>query len=454
VAVPYNQNVGFTQEFDKGCREMASVRISPDGASKAVWASVGGKDGCDNGKFDTGSAKGGDYGVLMEVLDKGSRQGVKWVPNSGVQSRDQLPRDLADEKGKLQRPFAAYDTTRNRIVFGQGTFDDAFEQESQEKVYAATFQGSRVNVKELRVGGTQPGRRFSSCAAYVKDDDQGLDGLLVLGGESVAEGSKKEVWWIDYSGGPNGEWVDITGLFGNMDDFGYRRGGACSYNPATKHFYSWMGRANASIPDGNKRSSGVWRTDLSGLADAVANSSASLTWERLAKDNQAEISGRRLIPSVYSWKHNMIFALGGRNDLDEYSDAWVIAPGLTGESCASWNPYAAFAPPPTSTPAPTAIPPTPDPNQPTAEPNPPTPTPVNPGEGITVCSQAEGKVPGAARNAAAANPQAVAGYDTPCNPNVAYNPITNPLRKSLGLRNPNLPYHPIYNGLILKCGCP
>jgi hypothetical protein len=239
-----------------------------------------------------------------------------------------------------------------------------------------------------------------------------------------------------------------------MDDIGYRRGGACAYNPNTKHFYSWMGRANASIPDGNKRSSGVWRTDLSVLGEAVANSSATLAWERLAKDKQAEIEGRRLIPSVYSWKHNMIFALGGRNDLDEFSDAWVIAPGVTGDDCASWNPYAAFAPPPTSTPAPTAVPPTPDPSMPTSEPNPPTPTPVNPAEGITVCTQAESKVPGAARNAAAANPQAVAGYGTPCNPNVAYNPITNPLRKSLGLRNPNLPYHPIYNGLILKCGCP
>jgi hypothetical protein len=109
--------------------------------------------------------------------------------------------------------------------------------------------------------------------------------------------------------------------------------------------------------------------------------------------------------------------------------------------------------PPTAVP-PTAVPPTPDPNQPTALPDPPTVTPVSPSEGIQVCSQVEGKVPGAARNAASANPQSVAGYNTPCNPNIRTNPVTNPLRKSLGLRNPNLPYHPLYNGLVLKCGCP
>ena len=109
--------------------------------------------------------------------------------------------------------------------------------------------------------------------------------------------------------------------------------------------------------------------------------------------------------------------------------------------------------PPTNTPAPPTN--TPDPAaSPTPDTAPPSPTPVNPAEGITVCTQAEGKVPGAARNAASANPSGVAGYNTPCNPNTPFNPVTNPLRKSLGLRNPNLPFHPIYNGLVLKCGCP
>ena len=115
---------------------------------------------------------------------------------------------------------------------------------------------------------------------------------------------------------------------------------------------------------------------------------------------------------------------------------------------------AEVAAPPTATMAPPTA--TTDPSQPTPTPDmaPPTATPISPSEGIQVCASVEGKVPGAARNAAAGNPQGVAGYNMACNPNVPSNPVTNPLRKSLGLRNPNLPYHPIYNGLVLKCGCP
>ncbi len=110
------------------------------------------------------------------------------------------------------------------------------------------------------------------------------------------------------------------------------------------------------------------------------------------------------------------------------------------------------AAPPTATMAP----PTNTPGGPaTATPaRPVPPTLIPPTAGITVCTSVEGKVPAAAQNAASGNPQGVAGFNTPCNPNIASNPITNPLRRSLGLRNPNLPFHPIYNNLVLKCGCP
>ena len=46
--------------------------------------------------------------------------GVRWVANSGVSP---LPDGLLkDNKGKLARLFATYDSQRSRLIFGQGTF--------------------------------------------------------------------------------------------------------------------------------------------------------------------------------------------------------------------------------------------------------------------------------------------------------------------------------------------
>lgn len=48
----------------------------------------------------------------------------------------------------------------------------------------------------------------------------------------------------------------------------------------------------------------------------------------------------------------------------------------------------------------------------------------------------------------------VYGYGMACNPNVPFNPVSNPMRSHLALRNPNVPYHPMFNALVWKCGCP
>ena len=446
TTINYSGSVGYTREQDKGCREMASLQLAP-----SKWLSVLGKDGCDNGNVDASSKKGGDVKAL-QIGETADRAGVRWLNDKlNVGS---VPRDLATNKGKLVRHFAVLDTQRGRGIFGQGTFDDEKDQETQDKVYSAVASGSNWNVREMHPSGNVPTKRFSSCAAYVYDADSGVDGVIVLGGQQGGPSgssttSYKEVWWLDFSSNQNGVWSDITARFANMDEIGYRRGGACAYDPDSKMFYSWMGRADASVPDGKKRSAGAWRVDLATLGDA----SASLSWQRLAKDDLGGIEGRRLIPSVYDRANKRLFVMGGRNDLDEYKDVWAIYPDVTGADCDALDPYAPFAPQPTEPPPPTN---TPDPSMPTNTPVAavPTPTPLNPAEGIQVCARIEGRVPGAARNAAAGNPQSVAGYNTPCNPNVPHNPVTNPLRKNLGLRNPNLPYHPIYNGLVLKCGCP
>ncbi|MFN2114370.1 MAG: hypothetical protein ACK2T6_01570 [Anaerolineae bacterium] len=423
--VPYPHTVGYTRDFDKGCREQTSVMIT-----STLWASVGGKDGCDNGNVDSGK-KGGDIKVLT-VGDTADTIGVRWENQSGVVAGS-LPPLLASNKMKLIKNFAAYDTKRERIVFGQGAFDDRYDSTTRSEVYQAKRVGHGWSVTQLRPSGTVPYKRFSSCAAYVGDEAAGLDGIIVLGGQEggVHGKSLKEVWWLDFSSGSNGEWTEITDRFANMDDLGYRRGGACAYDAETKKFYSWMGRADETVPDGAKRSAGFWRTDLSQLADETA----PLTWERLAKDLQADVEGRRLIPSVWDPVNKRFFVIGGRNGNDEWSDTWAIYPDVTGQACTDLDPYAPFAKPAVPTPTPR---PTEDPTQP--------PQPME-------CPQLEGKAPPQVIADALANPSTVAGWLKPVNPNMPAGPA-NPLKHWLSLGNLGVPWHPVYNDVEYKAGCP
>jgi hypothetical protein len=438
--INYSANVGYLRETDRGCREMASVQIAPD-----RWVSVGGKDGCD-GDADR---KGGDIKEIV-VGASADSTGVRWVPNSQA-DRDSLPTELADEKFKLLRLFAAWDGERNRIVFGQGTFDDEKDSLTQDETYQAVRRGSIWNVSQLRPTGQAPSRRFGTCAAHVFQEDTGVDGLLVLGGQQGGTSgttSYKEVWWLDFSKSPQGEWTEITSRFANMDEIGYRREGACAYNPDTKVFYSWMGRASSSIPDGASRSSGAWMVDLAQLGDT----GAQLTWQRLAKDKADDPKGRHLLPSVYDAQNNRFFAIGGRNDLDEWQDVWAIYPGVTGTACANLDVYAPFRPSVTpTTPAP-GTPTTPAPGTPTTRTptSPPTTPPPPPAE---ACAYLSTQVPAQAIADAIANPASVRGYQMLCNPNVAPSPF-NTVRSRLSMQNPAKPYHPLFNALVWSCGCP
>lgn len=445
VDVPYNANTGYTRFTDKGCREMGGVMLPPSGASSR-WLSVFGKDGCDNGAFDTSGKKGGDIQQLS-IGSTGNSAGVSWVPNSGAQT---LPDELAENKGRLVRLFSAYDTERGRVVFGQGTYNEERAELTNDEIYTAKPTGNKWQVSALRTDGPLPSARYGSCAAYVYDQDTGVDGVLVLGGQqggTVDTASYKEVWWLDFASREAGTWRNITGLFDNMDAFGYRREGACAYNPGTKQFYSWMGRANASIPDGASHSSGVWRTNLSSLGEALQGN-ATLNWERLAKDKLPGVDGRRLIPSVYDWANNRLFALGGRNGLSEFADSWVIYPDVTGAACDDLQVVVDVPTPgPTSPPPPTR---TPDPGgSATAVP----PPPLDPGAGLAACAYLLGRVPNAAVNEAVANPDRVYGYNVQCFPNRPASPF-NRLRNKLSLRNPSVDYHAVFNGLVWKCGCP
>jgi len=448
--IPYGGSVGYTQDTDKGCRELASVQLSDTNS-----ASVFGKDGCDNGAFDSGKA-GGDIKEL-QVGDGASASGIRWVPNSGA---SELLDDLKDNKGKLVRLFAAWDAQRSRIVFGQGTFNDEIEDQSQEIVYAAKKVGSKYQIGKLRPTGDIPVRRYGSCAAYIHDQAAGVDGVLILGGqegapERIPATTYAEVWWLDFSRNANGQWTNISSRFTNLvkdpDNpsapyLGGRREGACAYDAETKTFYSWMGRASASVPDGASHSTGAWRVNLSQLGDA----NAKLTWERLAKDNTPGLKGRRLFPSVWDSVNKRMFAIGGRNDLAAMQDVWAIYPDVTGEACANLDPFAPFRPGtvPTATP-PVGPGPTSTPGQGPAPTNTPAPPPPTAPE---ICDNIRERVPAAVLNAALAAPQSVQGWDQLCNPNVAPS-LVNVKRNRLTMQDPGKKFHPLFNSLVWRCGC-
>lgn len=440
--IPYSSSVGYTQDTDKGCREMANVQVSDTN-----WISVFGKDGCDNGAFDTSSKKGGDIKELTVGADA-SPAGVKWVGNSGA---SELIGELKDNKGKLARLFAAWDQQRSRVVFGQGTFDDERDQSSQDAVYAAKKVGSKFQLTELKPGGPIPVKRFGSCAAYVSDKDAGVDGIIVLGGqqgnpEGVAAVSYKEVWWLDFKSNANGTWSNITGRFGNMDAIGFRREGACAYDPASKHFYSWMGRADSKIPDGASHSTGAWRVSLAQLGDT----NASLTWERLAKDNTKGLSGRRLVPSVWDAANKRMLVVGGRVGNDALKDVWAIYPDVTGAACEALDPYAPFRPG-VATPTPTrpsggTVAPT---NTPGGGGGTPVPTAVM----ARSCPQLQGRVPDQVIADGLANPARVQGWGIPANSSLPIG-ASNPPRSWLSLKDYGKAFHPVYNSVVYKAGCP
>lgn len=445
-AIPYSNAVGYAQDTDRGCREGTTVQLSDSN-----WASVFGRDGCDNGRFDTAKKTGGDIKEL-QVLGDAAAAGVKWVPNSGVA---ELIGDLKDQAGRLIRPFAAWDAQRSRIVFGQGTFNGELDSESQDTVYAAKKVGSQFQLTELRPSGTAPVKRFGACSAYVYDKDLGLDGIFILGGqqgapERIPATTYKEAWWLDFKqSASNGAWVNLTGRIENWDDFGARREGACAYDAAGKRFYSWMGRTAGTYPDAARRSTGVWRMDLSGLADATAK----LRWERVAKDNTAGLEGRRYIPSIWDAANKRMLVVGGMGGSDElaaFRDTWAIYPDVKGAACESLDVFAPFRQGGVSTPtsaAPTRTPGGPTAELPTAAPRPT----VN--DVPEICEAIKARVPAAVINEAVAAPATVAGHGMACNPNLPVG-ANNPLRRYLGLRNPAAPYHPIFNGVVWKCGCP
>jgi hypothetical protein len=425
--VGYSTLNGWTQGVRMGCREAASIQISDQ-----LFAAVGGTGGCDGGRFN----RGGDV-KQISIGDTADTAGVNFVPGTGA---DSLVWDLSTRNGTLRRHFATYDSQRGRVIFGQGTFNSTRETETHPEVYMAHIEGSKFHLMVLHPTGLAPDRRYGSCGAYVYDKDLGLDGVLVLGGRqggpsNTGKHFDVELWLLDFSKDDmNGEWVDLTPRIANIKDFGLRADGACAYDPGTRKFYTWMGTADAKIPQGAGNSSGAWRLDVTDVVDPAK----PLTWERLAPDNTKGILGRTQIPNVWDAKNKRMFVIGGKASLNEFNDVWAIYPDVTGDACLSLDPYAPYAPTnPTATPVrpPTATP----------EPLPPL-TPM-------ACPQLTGLVPDPVVAAAIADPAKVQGWGELWNPNLPVGP-NNPYRTNLGLQNPSAPYNPTYNNIMFKAGCP
>ncbi|MFQ5492130.1 MAG: hypothetical protein ACE5GE_15545, partial [Phycisphaerae bacterium] len=160
------------------------------------------------------------------------------------------------------------------------------------------------------------------------------------------------------------------------------------------------------------------------------------------------VNGRRLIPSVFDFANKRMFAIGGRNGLDEYKDVWAIYPDVTGAACQNLDPYEPYRPsvPPTATTGPTRVPPTPGPG-PTGQPwQPPAPNPQP-------CDQITNRVP----NAVIAQALASKGTDPSnfllCNPGLPISPY-NHYRDRLSLQDFGKNYHPVFNPVQWQCGCP
>ena len=98
----------------------------------------------------------------------------------------------------LVRAFSVKDAKRGRVIIGQGTFETEFEQTSQDEVYQGLLQGRTWNVNQIFPKGPIPTRRYSSCAAYIYNEDEGLDGVLVMGGNTGGPAAEtlEEVWWL------------------------------------------------------------------------------------------------------------------------------------------------------------------------------------------------------------------------------------------------------------------
>lgn len=317
----YSRSVGYQQRRDRGCRDMASVML-PAG----TWLSVMGKGGCDNGRFSKSSG-GGDL-VALQMSGPTARSGPTWVGGGGV---TELVGALASEKGRLTKPFATYDSRRDRVIFGQGTFDDERQALTQSRIYSAERVGRKYRLDEIFPRGDAPSGRHGSCGAYLDDPSLGLDGILVVGGRragAVDPETLSEVWYLDFSASPAGEWRDLTSRFSNQVDFGPRYNGACSYDPVSHRFLSWMGRASKQIPGGSSHSAGVWQVDLSSLAEG-----GPMAWEQLAPDDFDFLPGREGIPNIWDPVGRRIFVLGGRKGDTEFADAYVIYPDITDAAC-------------------------------------------------------------------------------------------------------------------------
>lgn len=334
-------------------------------------------------------------------------------------------------------PAATYSPEKNAILISGGMKDcDFLAAVTTSKACPAdnlpamwlTFDAmGAVTGLENESGG--PSKVYGHTSVY----DPNHKSILIYGGTSTGGNADRNAWrldmtnpaapaWSNLPNAPKGLAFHTAGYWKGKDIMVVNGGVSSAFFKSSEGYSSTTYGLNMSNPAAPAWSD-LGATGLNpaerigGVADYIENTTGLM--------NVVMSTGRRKLPSNLSSSQTV----SKNNDVFDCTTGPVVTPTTPGGT--------------------TAVPTTPGGTKTTTPPPTVPPTP-----GAEACPGLETKAPAAAINAAIANAQQVSGYGMACNPNVPWNPVVNPYRSHLSLRNVNLPYHPVYNGFVWKCGCP
>lgn len=307
---------------------------------------------------------------------------------------------------------------KKAVVDGQGCQADQFTGQWLK------FDATTGNPTTLEAEGGGPTRVYGHTAVYDADHAQ----IIVAGGTSSGNNSVSTVEALDVSSA-TGTWKGLPNMMRGLSFH------SAAYAAALKHMVVHGGTNSDFFRLSESTNQITYGLDLSG---------ATAKWSDLKATGASPATRVGAVMGYVTNAGGLMHAVmsTGRSRLQSANQS----PARSNEVLVCGAPV---TPVPTTPGATTPVPTTPGGGTPT----PVTPTPTIDPTGNS-CPGLEAKAPSAAINAALASQASIGGYGMACNPNVPMNPVSNPLRTRLSLRNVNVPYHPVYNGFILKCGCP
>ncbi len=342
----------------------------------------------------------------------------------------------AGSLGNRLFPAASYSPERNAILVTGGMKSCDFKGATTGNVRCSadtlpavwlTFDAAGA-VTGLTPDGGGPNKVYGHTSVY----DATHKSILIFGGTSTGNNADRNAWQADLSG-PTTAWKNLPNA----------PKGLAFHSAAYWTAKNWM------IVNGGA-SSAFFRADegFSSTTYGLDMGATPPVWVDLKASglNPAErIGGVANYVSNAGGVMHVIMSTGRRKLPSNLASSQTVSRNTDGLDCVESAPPVTTVPPSATTPSGGT------PTTPSATTPPPT---ADPSVGAAACPGLDTRVPAAALNAAVANKDSVSGWGMACNPNVPYNPVSNPWRTKLSLRNVNVPYHPIYNGLVWKCGCP